>query len=376
MKQTTQGKRPVKFQGRSRALGRASVSSAGVLFCLCLVCLCLAPPAASAGPPQASPHDSVLRGTLPPRWTQVDAREFSWAENRWWLIIQERAVTGTQGEGAARREIHQTRLRILYPPPGGTDRPVDLGILQHVGNLEVALLSPEDPRVEDAGPVVNDPAGPWPNVCGLSLFEGERPLDLNGNGRHELAVKAYATVSDPAASRLLLIEPDSTGWPRLLPAADLVGTVRFDEGTLTDIRWPAPEAAPVLFGEYQPLYRCRFLALLGIRGESGCEFCCMIPIVLKRAGDGLYHPVYDRKSQSMLLERTRGTLVRIRGGQAGPLPSLDQALLARAAAFFYLTGTGAGTRSQIQEDLGPQGSQVQVQLLLRRLDRLFLREPG
>lgn len=111
MKQTAQAKRPVKFQGRSRALGRSSVSSAGVLFCLCL-----APLAAGAGPPQASPPDSVLRAALPPRWTQVDAREFSWAENRWWLIMQERAVTGTQGEGAGRREIHQTRLRVLYPP--------------------------------------------------------------------------------------------------------------------------------------------------------------------------------------------------------------------------------------------------------------------
>jgi hypothetical protein len=316
------------------------------------------------------------KAPAPPHWITVDAREFTCWPDEWWFVVQEKAVTGAVVEGSKRREIRQTRLRIQSMPRAATgENPRDLAVLQHIGGTEVALLSPDDPRLFDLGPVSDDAEHPWPTACGLGLYDLDRAVDLNGNGRGELVVKAFATSADPAAFRLLLLEADIHGRPQFVSPTDFIGTIRFDDGILTDIRLPAGRDEVLLDAELLSMYRCRFLALLGVRGESPCENCCMLQFTLRRDSHGIFQPIYERDRQAPMLERTTGELQKILDvDPITPLSPAEEAALANAAAFYYLTGSGRQTRFQIEDGIGARAHQVRVKLLLQKLDRFFLRD--
>jgi hypothetical protein len=148
--------------------------------------------------------------------------------------------------------------------------------------------------------------------------------------------------------------------------------VRFEEGIITSIRFPAAAQDPMLEGQLLPLYNCRFLPRLQIHGEEACRTCCLVPMVLHRDEKGLFQPVFDKATQGGLLIRLQADLEVVRQGGPGPLTPPEQAALARAAAFFYLTGMGRGTRGQLEKALGSRASIPQSAQLLGRLDRFFL----
>lgn len=311
----------------------------------------------------------------PLEWRKTDAREFPITADRSWLILQERAVTGAVMDGNVRRPIQQTRLRITEVSGSeAADEPRDLALVQHLGNLDVALLAPGDPRATQPGPLVSDPESPWPNVCGVSVHELEHAVDLNANGRAELVVRVYSTVEDPVATRLLLVEPDEKGLPVWVRPEDVVGTVRYDEGILTEIRFDAKTEDPMLVGELASLFRCRFLARLDLPALPDCQRCCMIPVVLQRKPyQDRFHPVYDKKLQSDLLQQTREDLYSIaRVDRERPLSPEEEVLMAKGAAFFYLTGNALDARMLVEEVAGPRTLTLDGQLLLGKLDRFFL----
>jgi len=285
------------------------------------------------------------------------------------VVVPETAVTGWMVRPGERRPIRQTRLRIEDDNQG---KHYILAWLQHTANTEVSILQPGDLRLGDTGAAVDDSLRPWPNACSLWPDELDRDIDLNLNGRMELPIRSSVSLPDPAASLLLFLEADDHGRPRLMPMSEFVGTVRFEEGIITSIGFPKDAKDPVLEGQFLPLYNCRFLARLQIPGQEACRYCCMIPMVLRRDETGLFQPVFDRTAQRGLLTRFQSDIAVLQQGGPGPLIPSEKTALARAAAFLYVTGTGHGTRGEIEKALGPRAHLPQSAQLLDRLDRFFL----
>jgi hypothetical protein len=330
---------------------------------------------ALASPPAERPPTPALataRESVSTRlnWEPGEPRSFLSEPGRVWLVTPETAVTGWAISADRRREIQQTRLRI-DERQGDSLRP--LAWLQHVGNTEILLLRPGDSRLDFIGTALSDSLRPWPNTCSLSLLEQDRALDLNLNNRMELAVRFFATVSEPA-SGIVLVEPDSAGAPRLVAPEELADRVLLREAVLTAIRWQPPSRDPILELRVAPLYRCRFLSLLGIRGATECETCCEIPVMLVRTKDGAFRAAYDREVHSGLLERLKADLTLVQEGRSDPMSSEERAALARAASFFYLTGHGAATGDELRKALGARATQPAALLLLKKLDEFFLPE--
>jgi hypothetical protein len=315
----------------------------------------------------ALPHREAAPGPL--QWTSEETREFDTGTGHRWRLTMEKARTGTI-HSEPERPVEQTRLRIEEKTRRGTKV---LAWLQHLNNTDIELLLPGDPRLAEAGTALDDSLRPWPNSCYLTFYDTRRPTDLDDNGRFELVVRRFAAVPDAEGSGLLLLQADSHGMPHLLPLASLVEIVRFEQGNLTGIEWPAKESRPVLYAEYLPLANCRFLNLLGLRGRSECGNCCEFPIVLRSLSPGRYRPSYVRDLHYSTFETIKQELGDIEQGPAeAPLRSSEEASLCRAAAFFYLTGTGAGTREALEKVLRKRADLLPVRMLLARLDRFFL----
>lgn len=345
-------------------------SRAGVTLLL-LVSVSLLPFAASAQVNIQEPQQlRRVASPIPLEWEAATSRKVVCRPGVYWTLTHEKTISGwAEGEGVS-REIHQTRIRfdLGREGEGGT-----VGYLQHTGSTEVRILLPGDPRLTEAGPAVSDSLRPWPNACGISFHDLPQSLDLNRNDTSEVVFRRFATIPDPEASALVLVEADPNGIPRMVKLPEFVGTVRFDQGKLTSIVWPQGARHPHLHAEFLPLHDCLFTAQLGIRGEPPCRDCCMIPVVLEADQDGVYHPVYSRDVQRHLLERLGSDLGTVINAPAdSALTSAAQFALARAGAFFYLTGTGRNTRSHLEQALEGRTADLQVSLLLHRLDEYFL----
>jgi hypothetical protein len=360
---------------------RATAARILVLFLLVAAAAPAAPQNAVPSRPPTSPTPALGRPELVRpatreaaghlTWAEGPARRFLWHPGQIWLVVPETAIVGWLVRPGERRPIRQTRIRIEEERGGGNRV---LAWLQHTANTEVSVLFPGDVRLRTIGAAVDDSLRPWPNACSLLPYDLDRDIDLNRNGRMELPLSSSASLPDPAASRILLLEADETGKPRIVPTSEFVGTVRFEEGIITSIRFPAGATDPVLEGQLLPLYNCRFLARLGIRGEEACRTCCLVSMVLHRDKQGMFLPVFDQETQRGLLDRSRADLSMVNGGGPGPLTPREQAALSRAAAFFYLTGMGRDTREQLRTALDSRASLPQSVQLLDRLDRFFLRE--
>jgi hypothetical protein len=283
--------------------------------------------------------------------------------------VPETAITGWLVRPGERRPIRQTRLRVEDHHRG---KHRVLAWLQHTANTEIAILLPGDRRLGGTGTAMDDSLRPWPNACSLMPYDLDQEIDLNRNGRMELPIRSSVSLPDPAASLILLLEADDVGRPRLVPKSEFVGTVRFEEGIITSIRFPTGAKDPVLEGQFLPLYNCRFLSRLQIPGEEACRGCCMVSMVLRRDANGLFQPVFDKIAQGGLLLRLEADLTVVQQGGPDPLTPREKVALARAAAFLYLTGVGRGTREQLEKALGSRANLPASAQLLGRLDRFFL----
>lgn len=307
-------------------------------------------------------------------WEPLEASMFVCYPGRIWAVSVQETTPGTVRTDRGDQPLRETRVRIrLDDGNGGTD----LGYVQHLDNRTVALLDPDDPRVEAGATLRRDPDDPWPNTCGVGIRDTGFPVDLDNDGRNELVLRYYATAGGPDAEGLLLVEEGKDGRPRIVPMSDFVGTVRLDDAVLTDIERSRTAHMTTLTADFRPLTGCRFIAQLGIRGEAACKDCCQMPVILHPDEQGIFHPIYDRPLQRPLLDRVRDDLQLVAsGGPDEPLSSAEQAALARAAAFFYLTGSGRGTREQLMKALGARAERADSQLLLDRIENYFLLDAG
>jgi len=332
----------------------------------CAVLATFLPPVPVPPSEAGASQRSAFAGPL--KWEQLSVQGFEVDSGLSWQVVQERASTGKAGSGKRARLVQQTRLRIEQAGGGET-----LGILQHLDNTTIVALSPNEPRAGQAQPARPDPGDPWPNPCGLEAVPTEHPLDLDHDGRRELAVRFFATVGRPGASGYLLVAANPDGTPRIVQIEDLVPSVNFQGAVIRAIDFSAHSPDPTVLVDYVPLHGCRFLELFGVSPASDCLDCCRFPVLLRPAERGMLAPVYEPKLQRPFLEQQQELLTLARATRPGARPAPGQeAAICRAAAFYYLTGLGSETRETLEGDLGSHADGYRVRLLLDKLDRYFL----
>ena len=313
-----------------------------------------------------------------PEWTPVEQRVFLRHPGTRWTLYLEETRSGTAIAGNRETPIRQTRIRIALQRPDKGDE-VDIGYLQHISNIEVAVLEPGDPRLDEP-PVVNlDPENPWPNPAGWSFVDTHASVDLDDDDQNDLFLRYYATISDPRAAGILPISADEFGTPRIMDLSEFVSPVRTDGLHLTGLDWPDPRMFdPIFRAVFLPAEGCRFLAQLGIRGALECDHCCALPIYLRRTAndpeDRMFHPFFDREKQGGdVLDRVRKDIGLVSGGEQGTdLTAAEQAALARAAFFFYYSGSGVQSRLNLEKALGDRASDYKNELFLDKVEAYFL----
>lgn len=248
-----------------------------------------------------------------------------------------------------------------------------VAVIIPTGNREISILSPRDPRL-DAVPLelIEDPLGRWPNVCNLSILDATGSLDLDRDGIPEIALRRFCSCPASACAGLEIVELSASG-PEIIDPSALSRRVSLGRVTLLELIPGSDPARPILRVAPDYLEECRFVSLLAIRGSNDCPGCCRFPVLLRVAEDGGYEPYYDAHSHGRWLQRAKDDLNFVAAQDPGePLRSLAEAQLCRAAAFFYLTGSGPETRRVVEDALGARARQFRVQDLLRRLDGMFL----
>lgn len=355
--------------------GAASPWLLGVCFGLTAVGKVWGQPGELAVPP--SVERIAARGYVD--WQTIDERTFLRRPGVIWKLYLEETTTGTVRSGERETPIRETRVRVALVRRDQGDE-LDLAYLQHLSNVEVAVIEPGDPRAVEFLPPSSDPENPWPNPAGFSFVETLGNVDLDDDDDNDILLRTYATSGDPRAHGILAISADEFGTPRIMALSEFVGTVRTEGLHLVDFEWPDRRMRdPIFRAIFLPAEDCRFLAQLGIRGEAQCEHCCSLPVYLQRAAnrpdDRRFRPMFDRTRQGELLDRVRQDITLISAGdESTEFSSLQQAALGRVASFFFLTGSGAQARLNLEKALGARAEDFEVRALLDRIDAYFLQE--
>ncbi len=173
----------------------------------------------------------------------------------------------------------------------------------------------------------------------------------------------------------MLVELTAEG-PAILDPESLVSGIRIGRLVLEGILPGADPATPTLQVAPDILEECRSWRSSGIRGSNDCRDCCRFPVLLRAGEAGSYEPVYDSQLQAGSLRRAKEDIGAVAAGDPEkPLLSIEEAQVARAAAFFYLSGSGPQTRQMISDALGIRGRGYRTQDLLRRIEELFMPLP-
>lgn len=342
-------------------------SFSGAILSLLLVC------AAHAQTPVPIDAESSTRtaATAPLTWTAIDLRDFYSQPGVEWIIYLEEAETGSAVSSTRTTPIRQTRLRICVQEEGERER--DLAFVQHVSNLEIRILRPEDPALDAAPSLSSSAEDPWPNPSGFNFVETKHTLDIDEDDHLDLAIKFYATVGDPEARGLLLLDEGPDGFPNPVALDTVLEVLDPAQVAVQDLVFPEDSNKPFLVARYRPLADCRFLTEMDIPGEAECKDCCEMPVYFREIAYAHWVPSYYRPVQNGLLDRVRQDVATVSSGDpAAPLRSVEQAALARMASFFYLTGQGERTREQLETALGPRKDDTRAQVLMGQLERFFL----
>jgi hypothetical protein len=291
----------------------------------------------------------------------------------WELVVSERPLGTIPGD---RAEIRILQPRVVVRRISGRDT-TSVAVLLPTDNRALGVFpaaSPEQTRVP--AEMRDDGIARWPNLCRVSILDASGSLDPNGDGFPEVALRRFCSCPETSCSGIVLLtlKPPS---PEILDPSSLVAGVRIGDAALVEILPGDDPAAPGFVLAPDLLEECRFVALLGIRGNNECSGCCRFPVLLRRAEGGSYEVYYDRTRQSGWLGRAKDDIAAVAAGDADrPLQSIEEAQIARAAAFFYLTGSGEQTRRTVSDGLGVRSRDFRAQDLLRRLDELFLARPA
>ncbi len=275
-----------------------------------------------------------------------------------------------------RGEVMVELPRVEFQRVTGRDDTVTVAVALPVDNRDMGIFPPGSPE-ESAVPSEpgEDPFGRWPNACGISILDATGALDPDGDGSPEIALRRFCSCTAPACAGIVLVSLRPRG-PVILDPASLVPDIRLGRVVLEEILPDSDAARPIFRIAPDLLEECRMIAALAIPGKNECAECCRFPVLLRAAAGGSYEPYYDRHRQSAWLERAKNDVAFAAAGDpARPLRSVEQAQVARAAAFFYLTGSGAATRKVIADGLGVRARDFRSQELLRRIERYFLAAP-
>ncbi len=296
----------------------------------------------------------------------------------WRIVIETRPLGTIRGE---ERETAVALPRARIQRVSGRDT-TTLAVLLPTGNAEVALLPPKSPEVQAVpSEMAEDELGRWPNACRLSIRDGSGGLDLDDDGNPEVLLSRFCTCAGFGCSSLALIElnPVKEGGPAILDPASLAYGVRLGKVLLQQVEAnPEEPSRPTLDLAVDYLRDCRYIAEVGVTGEPDCGNCCQIPVRMRASSRGTYDPEFHRPIHQRLLDKVQEDLNYVASGDPEqPLRSEEKARIARAAAFFYLTGLGSATRTTIVSSLSKRTSQPDVQELLDRLEQFFLEpRPG
>jgi hypothetical protein len=302
----------------------------------------------------------------------IERRTLHVAQGHDWLIESGRRRLGNLTGGRTVVEVDLPRIVIGIVAVGETTL---VRILLPDGNRDVVLR----PAGGDDGSGVpsestEDAYGRWPNPCSFTLLDATGDLDLDADGTAEIAIRRLCSCAPVPCSGIVFIELDPTG-PELLDLPSIIGNVDVGSITVREIESGKDPARPILEIAPDLLDGCRFIALAGVRGASECADCCLFPVLARPATEG-YEVFYDPDQQKELLMQAQKDVGYVAAGDPGPLRSLEEAQVARAASFYYLTGLGPKTRSLLSEALGARAREDRVRQLLGILDDVFLGRPS
>lgn len=286
-----------------------------------------------------------------------------------WRVIAERRPIGSLLGGRAEIRVYLPRLRVMRLQG---DDSLDVAIAIPTGNRDLAVLSPEDPEISAVpSQETEDRWGRWPNLCSLTILDAQTRIDLDGDGSAEIAFRRVCSCRSSECSGIAFLSLDPRGV-RLLDPSGLVEGIDLGPVRVRDMHTSNDPARPILEIEPELLTGCRFLARLGIRGEADCEDCCLFPVLIRPAGSA-YEVYFDRPRQLDALRRAEKDLGWVAAGPPDePLRSVELAMVARAASFYHLTGTGEKASRTIRETLGSRAQDWELQSMLRRIDDLFM----
>ena len=305
----------------------------------------------------------------PGGWEETESvRVVDPAGRRWRLSIGGRRI-GWLTSGRSEAAVDLPRLSIIEI---GARDSATTGVLFPVSGRSWVLREPGSDE-EDAVPdrLQEEGTGRWPNLCSIRLLDATGLLDLDADGYIEVAVRSMCACADASCNDILFVEL-RPGSPLMLDPAALTPDLRVGEARVRELIPSADSSRPILSLEPSLLVDCRFISRLGVRGTPDCADCCLFPVLIGPK-DGIYSAYYDPQRQGEALKRAENDIGYVAAGPPGrPLRADEEALVARAASFYYLSGTGARTRQVIIEALGDRGRDLRLQTLLRHLDELFL----
>ena len=306
----------------------------------------------------------------PRPWETTEAARIATATGTVWTLEVGIRSIGRLVTGEREVPVSFPRVTIARTEAGETRA---AAVLLPTDNQGVALFppgAPEELAVPDEA--IDDGRGRWPNLCRFSLLDRSGDLDLDGDGDPEVSIRRFCSCAGEGCSGIVLIELGDDG-PRLFRPESLVSRPRLGPVAVERIEPVPGQERPILHVLPDFLADCRFIAELGVEGESECERCCRIPVLLRPVPGAGYETYFDRVRQAAYLERAVNELRYVAAGDPDlPLQSYEAAQVARAAAFFALTGSHETFRSIVIERLGPRAGDGRVAELLDGLERLFL----
>ena len=317
-------------------------------------------------PPRAAPTAWI---PAPGIWEETERADVPDRRGTVWRLDAASRPIGKLSGPGGEVEVRFPRVRIRRIAGAET---LAVGVLLPIDNRSVALFAPESGRdTMSESELVDDGLGRWPNLCNISLLDATGELDVDADGAPEVALRRFCSCPAMDCSGIVLLELRAEG-PELLDPASLVDGLYLGHVTVERIDAGEEPSRPILRVSPTYLEDCRFIAAAGIAGAADCAGCCSFSVFLRPIQGGAYEPYYDRESQSKLLERSRYDLSYVAAGNSEePLAPFEKTQVARAASFFFLTGTGAETRSLILQGLGPRAINHHVQELAVQLDRFF-----
>jgi hypothetical protein len=327
--------------------------------------------------PEPVPQPSVNAEWIPApgEWEPVDRAAILDAEGKqWWIAIDRRVIGGLRNREV---DVPVYSSRAVFARVRSRDT-IAVAVMIPTGNATVKIVAPGDPAI-DAVPsrATEDTWGRWPEPCALSLLSAGGNLDLDADGRIEIAISRMCGCAPVACSGVVFV---SLGGDRaaVLDPSDLVHDADLGPLFVQQMIAAGDSSRPVLLVEPEILDACRFIALAGIRGRNECRSCCLFPVLLRPTFGGEYETTYDGKRQGEWKKRIDRDLSYVAAGDARePASSDEQVRVAQAAAFLYMTGSAGQARDAIVVALGDRARDYRIQEVLSRLERIFRRmDPG